>query len=217
MRICCISDTHGHRIDVPDGDVLIHAGDRTNVGTLRQVAAAHAWLASLPHRHKIVIAGNHDFAFEREAAQARALMTGVTYLEDEQVEIEGLRIYGSPWQPRCFDWAFNKDRGADLREVWARIPEDVDILVTYGPPHGILDRVHRGEHVGCEELRCAVQRVRPRLHVFGHIHEAYGEHVEDGVHYVNASTCTLEYVPSNAPVLVELAPRGGPRPPPHQA
>lgn len=215
MRICCISDTHGHRIDVPDGDMLIHAGDLTSVGTLREVAAAHAWLASLPHRHKIVIAGNHDFAFERDQVQARALMTGVTYLQDEQIDVEGFRIYGSPWQPRFFDWAFNKDRGAELRQVWARIPDDVDILVTHGPPHGILDRIRQGDAVGCEELRTAVQRVRPRLHVFGHIHEAYGEQVEDGVHHVNASTCTLDYVPCNPPILVDLPPRSVPRAPPH--
>lgn len=207
MRICCLSDTHGRRVEVPEADLLLHAGDLTGRGTLGEVEAAHAWLASLPHRHKVVIAGNHDFAFEREPAKARALMTGVTYLEDEEVGIEGLRIWGSPWQPWFYDWAFNLPRGAALREKWALIPAGIDVLVTHGPPHGILDRVHRGDDVGCEELLAAVRRLRPRLHVFGHIHEAYGQVERDGVQFVNASTCTLAYEPSNAPILVDLAPR----------
>ncbi|HNC99840.1 MAG TPA: metallophosphoesterase, partial [Myxococcota bacterium] len=113
-------------------------------------------------------------------------------------------IWGSPWQPRFFDWAFNLDRGEPLRRVWQKIPDGIDILVTHGPPKGILDRVQRGGEVGCEELREALRRVRPRLHVFGHIHEAYGQLHLDGTHFVNAASCNLDYRPVNPPVVVEL-------------
>ena len=134
-------------------------------------------------------------------------MTGVTYLEDEEVEIEGLRLWGSPWQPWFYDWAFNLPRGPALRAKWDRIPAGIDVLVTHGPPHGVLDHVGRGEDVGCEELLEAVRRVRPRLHVFGHIHEGYGQLERDGVRFVNASTCTLSYDPVNAPILFDLPAR----------
>ena len=205
MRLVCISDTHGwDTVDVPDGDVLIHGGDLTSSGSLEEVARAHAWLASLPHRHKLVIAGNHDYAFERAPSDARALMTAVTYLEDEAYEIDGVRFYGSPWQPRFFDWAFNLDRGAPLAAVWAKIPDDTDVLITHGPPHGILDTIHSGEQVGCEALRDALDRVRPRVHVFGHIHEAYGQVEQDGTLFVNASTCTETYAPVQPPIVVDL-------------
>lgn len=205
MRLVCISDTHGlHDVRVPDGDVLVHAGDLTASGSLEQIAEAHAWLASLPHEHKLVIAGNHDWAFERTPAEARALMTGVTYLEDAACEVRGVRFYGSPWQPRFFDWAFNLDRGPALAAVWAKIPDDTDVLITHGPPHGILDTVHSGREVGCEALRDALPRIRPRVHVFGHIHEAHGEVVRDGTHFVNASTCTLRYEPLQPPIVVDL-------------
>ncbi len=205
MRLVCLSDTHGrHDVHVPDGDVLVHAGDLTGSGSLAEIAKAHAWLADLPHAHKVVIAGNHDHGFQRTPGEARALMTGVTYLEDEGVAIEGVRFYGSPWQPWFFDWAFNLQRGPDLAAVWARIPDDTDVLVTHGPPRGILDRIHSGLEVGCDDLRAAVARVRPTVHVFGHIHEAYGELERDGTRFVNASTCTLRYEPTQPPIVVDL-------------
>lgn len=210
MRIVCISDTHGQhdKLALPDGDLLLHAGDSTKRGTEEQIASFDRWLRRLPHRYKVVIAGNHDFAFER-IPEARTWIVGATYLQDEGIEIEGLHIWGSPWQPRFFDWAFNLDRGEPLRQVWSKIPAKTDILVTHGPPMGILDATFRGEAVGCEELREAVERIRPKLHLFGHIHESYGL-VErtwpDGrvTRFVNASTCTLSYSPDQAPVVVEL-------------
>ena len=205
MRLVCISDTHGwDSVSIPDGDVLVHAGDLTSAGALDEIERTHAWLASMPHAHKVVIAGNHDFAFERRPEEARALMTGVTYLEDEAHEIDGVRFYGSPWQPRFHDWAFNLDRGAPLEAVWAKIPDDTDVLVTHGPPYGILDTIHSGQPVGCEALRDALARVKPRVHVFGHIHEAYGQVEQDGIRFVNASTCTLAYAPVQPPIVVDL-------------
>lgn len=205
MRIVCISDTHSRHGDVvvPDGDLLLHAGDMSRRGQEVDIRSFDAWLGSLPHRHKVVIAGNHDFNFERSPA-SRAWISNATYLQDTRVRIEGLSIYGSPWQPRFYDWAFNLDRGPAIREMWDRIPVGTDVLITHGPPMGILDRTARGERVGCEELREAVRRIKPRVHVFGHIHEDHGVHVEDGTTFVNASTCNLDYRPVQAPIVIDL-------------
>src|SRR5262249_2167811 len=159
---------------------LLVAGDLTKRGTLDQIDAFDAWIGGLPHRRKVIIAGNHDFAFER-GPEARERIRGATYLQDELLEVDGIRIWGSPWQPRFFDWASNLDRGEPLRRVWARIPAGIDVLLTHGPPHAILDRCWDGRLVGDEELREAVFRVRPKLHVFGHIHEAYGQREVDGI------------------------------------
>ena len=218
MKLVCLSDTHNRhdRIRVPDGDILIHAGDATMHGTPEEIVPFAAWFSALPHPHKVFVAGNHDFLFEREPEAARDLLRNVIYLEDSAVEIGGLRIWGSPWQPWFFDWAFNLRRGAPIRAKWDLIPEATDVLVTHGPPHGIRDRVGKalprvmagmigqGPHAGCEELREAVFRLRPRLHVFGHIHEGYGRESQDGITFVNAANCNRSYRAANPPVVVEL-------------
>src|SRR5436309_2740816 len=131
MKIVCISDTHNchDQIKVPDGDILIHAGDATISGTVEQVSAFNAWFSALPHRRKIYIAGNHDWLFEHSNRLARQLLAPeIIYLQDSSAVIDGLKIYGSPWQPRFFDWAFNLDRGAEIAEKWRTIPSDIDIL-----------------------------------------------------------------------------------------
>jgi predicted phosphodiesterase len=205
MRIVLLSDTHDKhaRIAVPDGDVLVHAGDATGKGSVEQLERFAAFFVALPHAHKIVIAGNHDFGLEQHPGLGAELF-GAAYLCDAEANVGGLRVWGAPWQPWFFDWAFNLRRGEPLREKWALVPEGIDILVTHGPPHGILDRTLRGEPVGCEELTAALPRIRPRLHVFGHIHEAYGTHHDGTTLFVNASNCTLAYQPDNPPVVVEL-------------
>ncbi len=206
VRLVCLSDLHSKQdqVVVPDGDVLIVTGDLTLRGERHEIAAFDDWLGRQRHPHRIVIAGNHDFGFER-APDARTWITAATYLQDELATVGGLRIWGSPWQPWFHDWAFNLPRGEALRAKWDLIPDGVDVLLTHGPPHGILDRCFDGREVGCEALREAVFRVRPRVHVFGHIHEAYGEEVIEGIRFVNASTCTLAYQPTNPPIVVDLA------------
>jgi predicted MPP superfamily phosphohydrolase len=206
MRIVCISDTHGlaRGVDIPDGDLLLHAGDLTGRGRPTEIAAEADWLRSLPHRRKVVIAGNHDFGLETDAVRCRPLLRGLVYLEDAETDFEGLRIWGSPWQPRFFDWAFNLDRGPAIRAKWDLIPAGIDILVTHGPPARILDRTAGEQDAGCADLREAVRRVRPRLHLFGHIHEGYGRLEEDGTTFVNASLCDLAYEPVNPPIVVDL-------------
>ena len=126
------------------------------------------------------------------------------YLSDSGRTIDGVRVWGSPWQPWFYDWAFNLPRGAALAAKWALIPDGTDVLVTHGPPLGVLDTTLRGEPVGCAALRGRVAQLRPRLHLFGHIHEAYGVVDHDGTLFVNASNCTLAYEPDNAAIVVDL-------------
>ena len=205
LRLVCLSDTHGlhDRIDVPDGDLLLHAGDFTKRGRESEVEDFARFLERLPHRHKIVVAGNHDFLFERDAERARELLANVTYLEDSGVSVEGLAVWGSPWQPWFHDWAFNLPRGAALAERWEQIPPSTDVLITHGPAHGLLDVTVRGQRVGCEELTRALERVRPGLHVCGHIHEGYGHVHRDETLCVNASNCDFGYQPVQPPIVVE--------------
>lgn len=214
MKIVCLSDTHNcnEQIEVPDGDILIHSGDATITGTVEEVKRFSAWFSSLPHKHKIFVAGNHDWLFERNNELARtSINSEIIYLQDSFAEIDGLKIYGSPWQPRFFDWAFNLDRGYELAEKWKMIPMDTDILITHGPPNGILDLVPRrgwDENTGCEELRKRVEEVasfgRLKLHVFGHIHCGYGTHEDFGVKFINASTCDEQYKPTQPPIVADL-------------
>lgn len=208
IRIVLVSDTHlRHEFPVPAGDVLIHAGDGCSRGDLDEARRWAEFLASLPHGRKIVIAGNHDRCFESDPAAAEALLEdipGLDYLRDSACELDGLPVWGSPWQPWFLSWAFNLQRGPELAAKWALIPEDTDLLVTHGPPQGILDETVSGQQAGCEELLAACERVCPRLHVFGHIHEGYGVLRRGPTLFVNASICTLAYAATNAAVVVDL-------------
>ena len=207
-KIICLSDTHNchDEISVPDGDILIHAGDATLNGTEIETENFLAWFSALPHKYKIFVAGNHDWLYEKKNRRARLLTAAykIEYLQDSAIEIDGLKIYGSPWQPRFYDWAFNLNRGAEIGEKWKLIPPNTDVLITHGPPHGILDETPRGDLAGCEELIKRVAEIRPRLHVFGHIHQGYGSLEKFGVRFVNASVCDESYVPSQKPIIVDL-------------
>lgn len=210
MRLVCISDTHSmhRRINgIPDGDVLIHAGDCLGAGTLDNVADLNDWLGTLPHTHKLLIAGNHDWAFQEAEQFAVELLSNATYLKDSGIEIEGFRFWGSPWTPTFMDWAFMRDRGASIRKYWHLIPEHTDVLITHGPPMGIKDAVDTGlhlENVGCEELLNRIEQLTLKAHVFGHIHEGYGCHFQRNTQFVNASTCNERYEPINPPIVVDI-------------
>lgn len=207
MRIVCVSDTHSlhDEVPVPDGDLLIHAGDHCNRGTQSEVKRFDAWLAKLSHRHKVFVAGNHDWPWEKQARYAPMwIKSGAIYLRDKAVTIDGLKIYGSPWQPEFCNWAFNLPRGRMLAHKWEEIPDDTDILVTHGPPLDILDRNRGDDRTGCADLLLAVKRVRPRLHVFGHIHDGYGQLEQDGTLFVNACALDYDYEPVNPPIVIDL-------------
>lgn len=195
MRFVALSDTHGfhHQLKIPDGDVLLFAGDMCGPGNLREVENFGDWLRTLPHTLKIVIAGNHDWPFERDLKSAReALGSDIIYLQDESYSVDSHKIYGSPWQPEFGNWAFNLPRGSALQEVWAKIPDDTDILLTHGPPYGKLDRTYDRRQVGCDHLRGRLTEL-PQLkaHLFGHIHESYGKLDQAGCLYLNGSICDI--------------------------
>ncbi|MCC7510304.1 MAG: metallophosphatase domain-containing protein [Planctomycetes bacterium] len=210
MRLVCISDTHGRHdhLLLPPGDVLVHAGDFCGVGDADDIREFARWFHRQPFAHRVVVAGNHDLLFESDPVTALQLLRsgcpGVHYLHDSGVEIDGLRYWGSPWQPRFMNWAFNLERGEPMRQVWARVPDEIDILITHGPPHGILDRTRHGDRVGCEELLAALPRIQPRVHIFGHIHEGAGQLKAGGVHYVNASSLDATYSTMHPAMVLEV-------------
>ncbi|HEV8158114.1 MAG TPA: metallophosphatase domain-containing protein [Pyrinomonadaceae bacterium] len=197
-------------INLPKGDVLIHCGDFTVTGTVSEITQFNRELLRQANKfnHIIIIAGNHDLLFERQPQLARSLLDSrVNYLQDSFCVIDGIKFYGSPYQPRFFDWAFNLMRGAELAEKWNLIPDETDVLITHGPPFGILDEVPRQyfiENTGCEELRKRVETIKPKLHIFGHIHCGYGTTEKFGVKFANASNCDESYEPTNAPVVIDL-------------
>lgn len=217
MRLILISDTHNQckGLAVPEGDVLIHAGDGTEIGDFRGVAAFLAWMDRQPHPRKVIIAGNHDWMFQRDPGLAEMLLRDsypeITYLQDSGCEIDGLKFWGSPWQPQFMNWAFNLPRkGEQLRQKWSLIPVDTDVLITHGPPCGLLDQVEgTNEHLGCEELAMRLAAVRPKLHIFGHIHTGYGVKEQKGTLFVNASILNEGYKIAHRPVVVDIEERKG--------
>ena len=177
-----------------------------------QIKAAGDWLAKLPHKHKIVVAGNHDFLFEKDYNHARHALgdgfNGVQYLQDHVTVIDDVVFYGAPWSVEYHDWAFGLRRGSHARSRWDRMPDGVDILVTHGPPYGIMDCAPNNFRLGCEELLEAVKKKEPRLHVFGHIHHSHGTAQIGKTLFVNAAICDEDYKHTNEPIVLDFKKSG---------
>ncbi|KAI8583592.1 hypothetical protein K450DRAFT_221865 [Umbelopsis ramanniana AG] len=216
LRIVCMSDTHGttkFNFQVPDGDILVHAGDITRISNLQEFSNFINWMSSLPHSVKIVIAGNHDTVLDpdfRYLEERRKILDGfrqhdIIYLQNTGYRLPeslgGYLIYGSPYAPFHIGGAFMP---YDLSDVWKTVPFDTDILVTHTPPYGIQDTTRRGQNVGCEHLLKKIKEIKPKVCIFGHIHEAYGVHKEDGTVYINACTSNSRYKATQLPVVVDL-------------
>ncbi|GFS02309.1 metallophosphoesterase domain-containing protein 1 [Elysia marginata] len=299
IRFVFLSDTHSQVEKltgfVPPGDVVVHAGDFTQIGLPGAIQKFDTFLGSLPHKRKVVIAGNHDLTLdldmvknrrdhlhdkfqiseskfekaleELQVATSRELLKSCIYLLDSSVTVCGIKIHGSPWrctnykaetdatkqalkmvnnkisktskvvilsdarQPFFGDWGFNLPRGEACLEKWDKIPDDTDILITHGPPLGgnvrtfessclILlypewsnlsrgqghgDACFDGQRAGCVELLTTIQtRVKPRYHLFGHIHEGYGITTDGHTTFINGSNCTLRYKPQNPPIVFDF-------------
>lgn len=210
-EITFISDTHGRHLemtkDLPGGWMIIHCGDVSNVGRIGEINEFTEWFSSLPYQHKIFIAGNHDFAFEEvrhSMDEAIMIPKHVIYLQDDMVTIDGINIYGSPWQPEFRDWAFNLPRGEKIKEKWNIIPSNADIVVTHGPCFGVLDYIPSGVNVGCEELYKKIMEIRPKIHACGHIHDAYGMKTVENTTFINACNLDEFYNYQNVPIVVNF-------------
>lgn len=213
MLITFVSDTHLHKPPVKPCDILIHCGDALNSGHYRELSRFLDWFTSQPASYKIYVAGNHDICVERPSGGKERLFphtiellreTGICYLEDKATEVEGLKIYGSPYSLRFYNWAFQLDPGRDAKQKWAQIPEDTDILVTHGPPYSIMDKTVDGRNVGCNELLQRVRTVQPKIHAFGHVHESYGMLATEATLFINAALCDENYRLTNKPITIDV-------------
>lgn len=216
-RITFISDTHNrHNLItdfLPGGDLLIHAGDFMNSGyNPMEAIMFFKWFDEIENYDtKVFIAGNHDRWMQDASVEAKGMLTGyknIDYLQDERMELwdgedQQLVIYGTPWQPEFHNWAFNLPRGEKLKEKWDMIPVDVDILITHSPPFGKLDFVNYDRiNVGCDELLKKIEEIKPKINVFGHIHEGFGYVFDGHTHFINASVLNERYEFRNKPVNV---------------
>lgn len=218
MIIDCISDLHGELPDaqkyLPGGDILIIGGDLTASDKANQYDRFFNWLWPLKYERKILIAGNHDHKLESVIGSFDSLPFGFHFLNDSGCDYKGFKIWGSPYTPKYGNWGYMCSRGEEMRKHWDLIPSDIDILITHGPPHGILDQTVRryecrGANVGCEELYKVLYtgKVKPKLHAFGHIHEGYGQTIVqdfNGCLMVNCSHMNENYEAVNPPIRIIL-------------
>jgi hypothetical protein len=229
MRITLISDTHTkHKQlngDLPGGDLLIHAGDIMNSGySPHEIEDFCKWFEAQDYDHLVFIAGNHDRVFENLPERAMEIVNSyklIDYLQDDWIvvgdsdphdpNVKTAKIYGSPWQPEFYNWAFNLPRqGKELEAKWAAIPTDTDILITHGPVQGHLDASgppYNEPNLGCPLLRHYIDTVsRPKIHVCGHIHGGYGYKFDGQTHFFNASILNEQYEYVNKPVTFDWNP-----------
>ncbi len=219
MKIINISDTHSKHGLIPEewlepADCIIHAGDISTRGYEHEIENFFIWYSSLTqYKYKILIAGNHDWYFQDNPTYVQELLKkypDIIYLQDSGVEIEGIKFYGSAWQPTFFNWAFNLERGLDIKAKWDLIPVDTQILITHGPAlnHGDLvinqHSPNGGQRVGCEDLLKAVERVKPKYHISGHIHCGYGTTTNGDTIFINPSTANEAYQMVNKPIIFNI-------------
>lgn len=215
MKIDCVSDLHGYYPKLDGGDLLIIAGDLTSHDTEDEYHQFLGWAQCQQYQKIVVIAGNHDNYLQANPEFLSNKSSKIDYLCDSGTEFEGLKIWGSPWtswfhgvHPRCKAFMV---KGSKLNAKWNQIPPNIDILVTHNPLYGVFDAVPRAfegtyESVGCMELKLHVtERIKPKLHVFGHIHEHGGKRLQSSnTLFVNASYVNEHYKPVNSPVRVDL-------------
>ena len=207
MKFVAISDTHGeHRgLNLPKGDVIIHAGDFCHYGSDDHMHNFLKWYKALDFETKILVAGNHDyFAAEHSEKFLELLPKEITYLNDSGVSIGGINIWGSPVQPDLVGWAFGKRRGEAMKPHWDLIPKNIDILVTHTPPYGILDKSRSGTSLGCEELSKKLDELKVKFHIFGHIHAAYGQKQNGTTKFINAANYNSSKGLVNPPITFEF-------------
>jgi Icc-related predicted phosphoesterase len=218
MKLTILSDTHGkHKHvhhDLHGGDLLIHAGDISSMGYEHEITQFAGWYDKIAtYDHKVFIAGNHDWGFQINTEKVKEILdfySDITYIEDNEVLVgeKLVSVYGSPWQPEFYNWAFNLPRnGYELKEKWGNIPNNTDILITHGPAYGYVDKViGRPENLGCELLTDRIKEIKPKIHVCGHIHTGYGYTFDGDTHYINAAVLNESYNYHHKPLTIEWNP-----------
>lgn len=200
LTVCAISDTHNkhNSLNIPQCDLLLHAGDFSRHGSIAETKAFLEWFSAQPARYKVFISGNHDFLDEISPSSFKDIIKeypGVTYLRDEMIEIEGIKIWGRPWTPEFFGWAFMADRKSPkMLSTLSVVPSGIDILLTHGPAYGILDHTSRGEDVGCKDLLNELERILPKYMIFGHIHHSSGVKTVRNTTHINAAVLNDSYI-----------------------
>lgn len=221
MKISIISDTHNkHKLltgDLPGGSLLLHAGDISSMGYEHEIREFAKWYDGLNYDNKIFIAGNHDWGFQNNVDKVKEIVDfykTITYVQDQLHTVQDdngteVKIWGSPWQPEFYNWAFNLPNGGwELEQKWNDIPEGIDILITHGPAWGILDDVEgrRGQHLGCELLANRIKKIKPKIHICGHIHSGHGHYFDGHTHYFNASALNERYLYAHTPWNIDWNP-----------
>ena len=221
MIITVISDTHGKHNeitqDLPGGDLLLHAGDISSMGYQHEVQQFCKWFNNVEnYGHKIFIAGNHDWGFQNNVEKIMEIVNSyktVDYIQDETISVGNdekmVNIYGSPWQPEFYNWAFNLPKnGVELAAKWDAIPDNTDILITHGPAFGVLDTVagKMWDNLGCQLLTDKIKTIKPKIHLCGHIHSGYGYFFDGDTHFLNASVLNEAYQYANKPLTFEWNP-----------
>ena len=208
IRIVAISDTHGsHRkVTLPPGDILVHCGDFMRSGmSSKEIRDFNRWMGEQPFLYRVAVAGNHDSFFEQHPSHARGLATNFHYLQDSGITLANLRFWGSPRTPTFLSWAFMADRGPAIKRYWDSIPAYTDVLITHGPPKLICDQQAPGwEHLGCEELSYAVERARPGVHLFGHIHGGHGQYWNRTTKFANCAVMDEAYKVVHPATVIDI-------------
>lgn len=206
MKAIIISDTHGlHKeLKLPKGDIIIHAGDITDYGTKEEVIDFLDWFSDLDFTHKIFIGGNHDIYLDENAVDLLEILPiNVVYLNNRAYQIENIKLWGSSVTPDFENWAFGKNRN-QMKAHWKYMPSEIDILITHTPPFGILDKSSQHIALGCKDLLEKVEYIKPKYHIFGHIHASYGIEKIDNTTFMNASNLDSYKGLINPPIILEI-------------
>ncbi len=205
MKIIFISDTHGlhSELKLPKGDVIIHGGDISDYGEKEEIIDFLDWFKKLNYSKKIFIGGNHDLYLDENPVDFLDILpSNVINLRHNSIEIDGVKIWGSPTTPDFNGWAFGKRR-EEMKQHWEFMPKSMDILLTHSPPFGILDKSSQWKSLGCEYLKLKVKEIKPKYHLFGHIHASYGQVEIDGTKYINGSNLDSIKGIVNPPIEIE--------------
>ena len=208
MLIYALSDTHNlhNKVEIPECDLIIHAGDATGRGSMEELIPFLNWYSKQKSKYKVLIPGNHDWGFQHmtDFYRLQCQERGISLLIDEMVELDGLKIYGSPITPYFCNWAFNRFPGPEIQEHWDKIPSGMDIIVTHGPCYQILDMNALMQNCGCDQLLSKLLEAKPKAHICGHLHENYGLKEFMDIKFYNVALCNEQYRIAEKPMEIIL-------------